>query len=42
MIEQGSSNSFISDTSLDRIAGLEKIISADDIAMALGASQGRK
>lgn len=45
MIEQGSSNSFISDISLDRIAGLEKIISADDIAMALGAShkdQGRK
>jgi hypothetical protein len=38
MSEQGSSVCSISDVSLDRIAGLEKIISADDIAMALDAS----
>lgn len=38
MIEQGSSNSFISATTLDRIAGLEKIISSDLISEALAAS----
>lgn len=40
MNEQGSSDRFVSEFTLDRIAGLEKVISADDIAMALEASSG--
>ncbi len=38
MTEQGSSNVFDSTINLDRIAGLEKVISHSDIAAALGAS----
>jgi len=38
MNEQGSLNCGISELTLDRIAGLEKIISCDDVAMALAAS----
>jgi hypothetical protein len=44
MIEQGRSE-YCSELNLDRIAGLEKVISASDIAMALEASsknEGRK
>ena len=45
MFEQGSSSGLDSAINLDRLAGLEKVISADDIAMALAASskdRGRK
>lgn len=38
MFEQGSSNCFVSDINLDRIAGLEKVISSDVIAEVLDAS----
>jgi len=38
MKEQGSSDLINSEVTLDRIAGLGKVISADDIAMALAAS----